>query len=482
MLTAVADTRAAGPAGRASSARCSRSAGGGACRSTRSGLAGGDAAAAAEDALHAARWAGRPRAASALLDTRAAAGAGARVSQRFLAHGETQGDVLEGFVLLALRVAGPGAFRAAARAYGRALAPGAACAPTPRGGSARARRARQRSSPRCARASPAARSRCDRCRRPRPARGRRGRRRELPRGDALWALACGDACGENHALRALFRALRRSYSHRVHLKAYAWRREPDAAPALLVQVHVTDDNIFYGWRMHERGLACARLFRGMVVALFEPPPPPAAAARAADEVSDDDGGGVEIVAIAKLKCLNYLFRTFGIRNLLGVLLDGGPAEYLPRADGFLRTWRARAARVRDARAPRRVGRARRRAPLAARARMRDSGGRGRRAARARTARAAPRRAATCRCSSGFSRAARAASRATRPTVTTTTTTTTTTRATARAGGPALARRVAIVIANFSGAPLGAEAIAALAGPGFASLSAGRGAAPPVAGA
>ena len=56
-------------------------------------------AAPVEEALHAARWTMSDADASALLGEYAAQGG---VRQGFLTHGDTQGDVLEGFVLMAL--------------------------------------------------------------------------------------------------------------------------------------------------------------------------------------------------------------------------------------------------------------------------------------------------------------------------------------------------------------------------------------------
>ena len=42
---------------------------------------------------------------------------------------------------------------------------------------------------------------------------------------------------------------------------------------------------------------------------------------------------VRVLAIGKLKCLNYLIRTFGVRNLLPTLLgDGGRDAYLHRVE------------------------------------------------------------------------------------------------------------------------------------------------------
>ena len=67
---------------------------------------------------------------------------------------------------------------------------------------------------------------------------------------------------------------------------------------------------------------------------------------AADGTSDAAGAadadaslpGVRVLGLAKLKCLRYLVRTFGVRNQLGVLLDRGAAAYLAGTERFMRTW------------------------------------------------------------------------------------------------------------------------------------------------
>lgn len=48
--------------------------------------------------------------------------------------------------------------------------------------------------------------------------------------------------------------------------------------------------------------------------------------------------GCRVVGLAKLKCLPYLQRTFGVRNLLPVLLEQGGGAYLERVEGFFRAW------------------------------------------------------------------------------------------------------------------------------------------------
>ena len=70
-------------------------------------------------------------------------------------------------------------------------------------------------------------------------------------------------------------------------------------------------------------------------------------ATAASTAGGDEGGGeggpvtavpCRVIGIAKLKCLCYLQRTFGVRNMLPLLVDKGPAAYLEGVGRFYRNW------------------------------------------------------------------------------------------------------------------------------------------------
>lgn len=82
------------------------------------------------------------------------------------------------------------------------------------------------------------------------------------------------------------------------------------------------------------------MLTGMVVQFDQMQPP--ALAQALAVVGRERGagldGGCSVLAIAKLKCLPYLQRTFGVRNLLRLLLDQGAAAYLDGVERFLRVW------------------------------------------------------------------------------------------------------------------------------------------------
>ena len=190
-----------------------------------------EAAGAVEDALHAARWTLRDSEVEALLASTlggaAQGGAAAAVHQHFLRHGETQGEVLEGFVLMALDVT-VGALWPLLQAYEAAVKPHRAAALAAALASGRECMAREASLLRALEL-------------PGP---REPERQQGPSGAArqeeAWRLACGDEAAEGTgsaeegadgeggggggggggaaALHLLFRTLRTLYSRRVTLK------------------------------------------------------------------------------------------------------------------------------------------------------------------------------------------------------------------------------------------------------------------------
>ena len=272
-------------------------------------------AAGLEDALHAARWTMGDADADSLL-----AGGGLTqgfLKQGFLPHGETQGEVLEGFVLMAVD-APVDALALLVEAYEGEMAPHRDAA-----------LARSRSiATACLTADAALVGALE-------TDGQREPRRAAMRESEAWQLACsGD---DADPMVRLFRLLRGLYAHRVRLKSYEY------GGAVQVQVDVGDDQVFFGWKLHTAVTGCAPLFRGMVVQFDgkESPPlecalvPPAgrpAAPRGAT------GARTRVIGIAKLKCLRYLQRTFGVRNMLPLLLDKGPTAYLEGVERFFKTW------------------------------------------------------------------------------------------------------------------------------------------------
>lgn len=154
-------------------------------------------AAALEEALHAARWTMDDAHASDLLR-------GAGPHQHFLTHGETQGSVLEGFVLMALDCS-VGELLPLIEAYEAAVAPGRAAA------LASARYLGDA----CLRRDPGLLEELDmHVPDPEP------QRLDGIAQDAVWGMACSG--NEREPLSALFRTLHSLYAHRVTLKPYSY--------------------------------------------------------------------------------------------------------------------------------------------------------------------------------------------------------------------------------------------------------------------
>ncbi|KAL1500123.1 hypothetical protein AB1Y20_012796 [Prymnesium parvum] len=338
-------------------------------------------AAQVEDALHDGRWTMDDAHVDALLD-----GYGER--QCFLRHGDTQGQVLEGFVLMAVD-ASVDALRPLLRAYEEEMAPlraralarslelGRACReneawlareleapgahePTrekmdeKQAGGAVAAEWWRRSGGGgvVAEAEEAEEEAVG------GVRGGCGEgweaelsggvvvrtiQQRLPWVVQAWRIAC--AGDDDDPLVRLFRTLHLLYRHHVSLKAYRYKG------MLQLHIKVSDDQIFFGWKLHMSVSGCAPLFRGMVVQFDGRVPPPLELALARRKPAA--GGGIAIVpwgggrgapprcrvlAIAKLKCLCYIQRTFGVRNLLPVLLRDGAAAYLERVKRFYQNW------------------------------------------------------------------------------------------------------------------------------------------------
>ena len=206
------------------------------------------AAPAVEESLHASRWTSSDADATAYLSN-----AGA-LQQSFLPHGETQGPVLEGFVLMALDISIADLAPLLAR-YEEAVAPAreAALKEALRLGAAcHAREGWLTGQLDAGSGAPEA------------------RRIDGMSGAASWDAGCaGDS---REPLCALFTTLKRCYSHRVALKAYEYKG------SLQLQIDVSDDQVFFGWGVHRAVGGCAPLYRGMVVQFDGQVPPPLSAA------------------------------------------------------------------------------------------------------------------------------------------------------------------------------------------------------------
>lgn len=273
-----------------------------------------ESSAAIERELHNARWTITDSEADVLL-SRSGSAAGA-VEQCFLRHVDCQGEVLEGFVLMALDTPLE-MLQPLVRAYDSAVAPHRAEAlrrALELGDACHTREASLMGSLE----TPGFRE---------------PTRHSLSR-DKCWELACsGDG-----PLPRLFRVLRDSYAHRVVLKAYKHNGQTQ------LQIDIRDDQIFYGWPLHVASQRVAPLFRGMVVQYGEAPSPPLPLSAAISSCPSALGSvpigrvPVHVLGIGKLKCLEYISRTFGVRNLLNVVLEHGPAPYLQRVERFFSNW------------------------------------------------------------------------------------------------------------------------------------------------
>ena len=178
--------------------------------------------------------------------------------------------------------------------------------------------------------------------------------------DGLTSLSCWEvACNGDprEPICALLRTLRTLYAHRLALKPY------DYKGALQMQIDVSDDQVFFGWPLHILVGGAAPLYRGMVIqfdgklappidvalasaeataslAAADPLAPPAVVATGSGGLANGSGRvpGARVIGLAKLKCLQYLIRTFGVRNLLPTLLDKGAPAYLAATERFFKNW------------------------------------------------------------------------------------------------------------------------------------------------
>ena len=112
-----------------------------------------------------------------------------------------------------------------------------------------------------------------------------------------------------------------------------------------VQVEIHSDDVFYSWPLHARAGGCAPLYRGMVVQfdgvcqLPGSPRVPGGEQQQQQQLFGIAVVSMKILGIAKLKCLNYLWRTFGVRNQLPCLLNDGVDAYVARCkNNFFRNW------------------------------------------------------------------------------------------------------------------------------------------------
>ena len=269
-----------------------------------------------ETKLHELRWEMQDKDVDVLLDRYA-------TPQRFLRHGETQGDVLEGVVLMLLEVPDVQRLSELVQVYNAEMQTFAYAA------AEHAKSLAERFKP--GNELNTVLSQDDGA----------GLVGEMPetyqeptklsdvQDEQVWSFV-----RSHGAHRALFQRLYEPYRAVTSLKVYVYKE------ALQVQLNVRKDEVFYAWPLHvlQSESKLPPLFRGMVVS-FAPCSRNVAASQGSSNSS-------RVVGIVKLKFLNYLWRTFGIRNNLDALLDGngevkhgGKEAYLRRLRrGFLKEW------------------------------------------------------------------------------------------------------------------------------------------------
>eukprot|EP00514_Thraustochytrium_sp_LLF1b_P006370 CAMPEP_0184539334 /NCGR_PEP_ID=MMETSP0198_2-20121128/18081_1 /TAXON_ID=1112570 /ORGANISM="Thraustochytrium sp., Strain LLF1b" /LENGTH=1083 /DNA_ID=CAMNT_0026932863 /DNA_START=62 /DNA_END=3313 /DNA_ORIENTATION=+ len=286
----------------------------------------GDKADKVERELHDRRWTMGDSEATQLLDDLMAPG---QKAQRFIPHGEVQGGVLEGFVLMALD-ADLDEMSKLVATYNKTMEPhleraieaskklGATCL-QPDLAKALLKQVELRS---------IAPLNID------SAYDEPTRMKAKLSADQVWNIVCTKV--QSSSLRQLFVHLREVYGHSCSLEPYLYKGQ------LQVQIHIRDDQVFYGWPLHMLDNSTDALYRGMVVTLTPVGQNGAQAltSRAEPLKTFKQVSKVRIIGIAKLKCLNYMWRTFAVRNKLSILLKRGKEAYLKTIKtGFYRPWK-----------------------------------------------------------------------------------------------------------------------------------------------
>lgn len=264
----------------------------------------GDVATAVEGSLHEHRWRMTDSSADAILN-----GYADSCRQGFLTHAETQGEVLEGFVLMLLEV-DIGALSQLARAYTDEMKPYHQAALDQAAEFGVLCHNRDAALVKVLEAPIVD---------PEPIAEPERLATDQP---TVWAMC--RAGGPDTPIARMFEMLWRLYAGKVKLRHYKFRGKT------FVHIDCGDDQIFYGWAVH-MATGCAPLYRGMVIELDS--------SRSEKQFEVPALPSMRIIEVGKLKCLNYLVRTFGVRNILGVLTEQGKEAYMARIQrGFLRNW------------------------------------------------------------------------------------------------------------------------------------------------
>jgi hypothetical protein len=280
-----------------------------------------DVAPIVEDAIHTNRW----TLADSDVDSILSKFGG--IYQGFLTHYETQGDVLEGFVLMAIEVTNMDKLVALIARYNDTMAPWHDAAMAAFDAIAIDCIANESALMTDIDMPSGNVKVCDQesgelFLAPEP------KRIEMKEDD-IWELVLKYGTG---SICQTFHVLNRSYRNKITLKAYTYVqlsdiKSPEGKEKIQVIVEVHDDEVFYSAPAHH-----ILLFRGMIVQFngrdIEPQ---------VGYVQPSDTPQLKILAIGKLKCLNYLWRTFGVRNQLDSLLTSQDT-YISRISNFFKNW------------------------------------------------------------------------------------------------------------------------------------------------
>jgi len=124
----------------------------------------------------------------------------------------------------------------------------------------------------------------------------------------------------------MYHALEKIYGIYVKLRGFFYRGR------LQIQIEVTNDEVFYSFNMW-KVMKNWKLYRGMVVEMGDRPAQPSNL-----ELSTFQ---IKILETVKIKCLAYLMRTFGFRNIIQVAAkkkSDGMNNYKRLVEIFFRNW------------------------------------------------------------------------------------------------------------------------------------------------
>ena len=145
--------------------------------------------------------------------------------------------------------------------------------------------------------------------------------------DEKWKFIFNNADGK---LRTMLETLKRSYSKKIILTFYTDKK------GVRVIVNIKNDEVFYSIPLHIKMSKCSTLERGLVLRFEYTTTPTTTDTTIPDvllgtlEYEQSDELLIKPLGIAKLKCLNYIWRTFGVRNTINDLITKGKLYYMTK--------------------------------------------------------------------------------------------------------------------------------------------------------